>query len=1043
VVTVTGDRGRVPFALIGVLLLVTSATLATTVDPARPPTDSESAVVVDRATATAQTELREAVTAASREAAVNPVVEPADTPAGRVLDDETPFRDALALRIYLRARERLSDIRVRQGAVSGSVSLPPVSSTEDVRAAIERVRIRRADDNGTGIRVTIQNVSVRTHRRGRVRSRTTIAPNVTVVTPVLAAHDRVSTYQERLDADVTERGLSQRLTTQLYALAWSRGYLQYGGVPISNVVSNQHVGVIANEALLDLQRRTIGHVDPRGRRTLSAAAARTTARDLTVATGTDSRVTDAVLKGPTKPTASEIEGLEPPRRSGPDEERRVAIDETADRAFVDVLDDGTIERTIQSAYAVEVRTVGRVEGDRHVTVTPPERPGENWTLVDRRRNRSHRHRNASVEAPTVPDGWHAFETYSRQTVLTERVVHVWERPVEGPNGTIETERTTTASTGTTRQNVSVAVVGRHTHTSPAPNRSIRTAHERGAGPLEGPNLASARERAIERLVEHRGGRAAVLEDAARRGPGSERHTIPLDVPANATEWAYRDLMELREQVRALSVSVEQGRAGSYQTSPPVALARELERERERLLDAPATYDSTATKARIAVRAAYLDRVRSRLATRAADRRERSGAFAQQLDAAGTSLDAVQQSLEARERPTPDQQPRLDGVGGPTRLTADSAPAYLTQAELTRANDPAIENRTHPLVARNVNVFSVPHQTVADTATDGLFGDAAGVRLDTAARTLNATNRTLAGVNDSAVFRDGRDANLTDAAARRMDRRKANVSELYRERNELRTEVASASDHVVAGQRSVLAGQGIGRDPADRDAMVDAALAPWNTTHARALALANGSVSRRLTVIANRRAGLSVTDRDRLALRLNESRRETLGEQAGRPNVDAVNATRSVTQSVVRELAREASAAGAERVTKRGAGRVMNRTFDAMPAGLPLAPVPGSWYVTTNVWHVTIRGEYARFGVRVFQGRPTTPGSEFAYARDGENVTLDVDDDGEEERLGRSTRVSFGASATVLVVVPPGKTGVGDTNGVTVEESAGWPEPGPE
>jgi len=98
------DRGRVPFALIGVLLLVISATLATTVDPARPPVDSDSAVVVDRATATTQTELREAVSAASRDAAADPVVEPADTPVGRVLDDERPFRDALALRIYLRAR---------------------------------------------------------------------------------------------------------------------------------------------------------------------------------------------------------------------------------------------------------------------------------------------------------------------------------------------------------------------------------------------------------------------------------------------------------------------------------------------------------------------------------------------------------------------------------------------------------------------------------------------------------------------------------------------------------------------------------------------------------------------------------------------------------------------------------------------------------------------------------------------------------------------------------------------------------------------------
>lgn len=1033
------DRGRVPFALIGVLLLVSSATLATTIDPGRPPSDSETEVVTERTTATVQTELREAVTTASRAAAADPVVDPADTAAGRLLDEETAFRDALRLRIYLRARDRLSRVAVRRGEVTGSVSLPSTETRAKRRAAIDRVTIERADDDGTAIRVTVENVTVRTHRGGQVRSRTTISPTVTVVTPVLAAHDRVSTYQRRLDAGVTERGLSQRLTTQLYALAWSRGYLQYGEVPISNVVSNQHVGVVTNEALLDLQRETIGHADPRGRRTLAVAAARTAARDLTVATGTDSRVTDAVLSGPTKPAASDIEGLEPPRRSSPDERREVAVNETADRAFVDVLDDGAIDSTIRDAYSVEVRTVGRVEGDRHVGVSAPRPAGSNWTRVDKRRERSIRHRNVSVAPPPIPDGWHEFETYGRETVVTERAVGVWERQVAGPNGSVEVQRRTTDRTGTSRQTVTLAVVGRHDRTSPAPVRPIRRAHQRGAGPLEGPNLADARERARERLIDSQGGRSAALEYAVHSGPDSDVHTIELEVPANASEWAYRDLMEVRERVRSVAVEVRQGRVGSYKSNPPAALARAVEREWARLIDAPSSYDGAATKAQIAVRVAYLDRVQARLRARADDRRGRADAFGDRLDEAGTSIETLREGLDARGRPPSDRQPRLDGVGGPVALTADGAPAYLTQASLSHDDDPAIENSSRPLVARNVNVFTVPHQTVSDSLVDGLFGDRSGVRLDTAARTLNATNATLAEANAAAVD----DEAVRRADARRPERHAENVSALTRERDALRREVASANKHVLDGQRSVLSRRAVAGGASEREAMLRDAVAPWQTTHDRALALANGSVSRRLVALAGRRADFSVAARDRLAIRLNATRRAALREPGGRPDTDAVDASRSRTQTVARELAREAAAAGAERATKRGYGAVVNDTFEAMPAGLPLAPVPGSWYATTNVWHVTVRGEYARFGVRVSQGRPTTPGGEFVYARDGETVSLDVDDDGSPERIGRSTRVDFEATATVLVVVPPGKTGVGDTNGVAIEESEGWPDPGPE
>jgi len=189
--------------------------------------------------------------------------------------------------------------------------------------------------------------------------------------------------------------------------------------------------------------------------------------------------------------------------------------------------------------------------------------------------------------------------------------------------------------------------------------------------------------------------------------------------------------------------------------------------------------------------------------------------------------------------------------------------------------------------------------------------------------------------------------------------------------------------------------------------------------------------------------LSTAERDQLAMRLNASLSESLRAEGGRPNTDTVNKSRSATQLMAREMARTVASKAADRATRRAYRKTMRRSFSAMPSGLPLAPVPGYWYATTNVWHVDVEGEYARFGVRASQGRPTTPGGEFRYVRDGESVTLDVDQDGQRERLGRATKVRFNVSATVPVVVPPGKTGVGDVDGVMVEKSAGWPDPGGE
>jgi len=114
-------------------------------------------------------------------------------------------------------------------------------------------------------------------------------------------------------------------------------------------------------------------------------------------------------------------------------------------------------------------------------------------------------------------------------------------------------------------------------------------------------------------------------------------------------------------------------------------------------------------------------------------------------------------------------------------------------------------------------------------------------------------------------------------------------------------------------------------------------------------------------------------------------------------------------------------------------------LSSVPSGLPVAPVPGYWYATLNVWDVSVRGAYERFTVRAPTGS-ATPGDadgSVAYTRQNRTVTLDVDADGDPERLGRTTRVSFETGTVVVVVVPPGPPGVGDTDGNSDERSPGW------
>ncbi|MFC7177187.1 DUF7286 family protein [Halosegnis marinus] len=555
---------------------------------------------------------------------------------------------------------------------------------------------------------------------------------------------------------------------------------------------------------------------------------------------------------------------------------------------------------------------------------------------------------------------------------------------------------------TTRERVRVAVVGRHDG-GPAPVREIEPVHERG-GVLDGPNLGAVGERATDRLVAERGGTDAVARRAVAGTLGPNRTTLSGEPPDELRAWVYRDLVGLRERVRNVSVAVERGAVGTYDANPAAALAAAVRERRAALLDAPPTYDGVADRARVAARAAYLDAVLSALDRRADRRRDAGDRFASVLADHGLSRDRLGALLDARGEVSSGANGTVSGE----RVAVEGAPAYLSLSRVDRAATDARGNgSTVPLAARNTNLFTVPYGDVADSVVGELFGERR-VRLRSAARALRGAEGVAAETDDERA--SARRERIRDAVRAAVDRR----------REALRHRLAEA---------------GVGSSSDDRRAVVAAGLDRWTTPATRALALANGSAAAAVAGVAAERYPETVAEteaRDRLRLALRAA--ATSGD--GVPQ-SAVNAGVTATRRLATEAATRAAARAANRTATVATERVerrLGRSLARVPSGLPVTPLPSQWYATTNVWTVEARGAYDRFVVRSREG---FPGRTLAYVRDGGAVGIDWDGDGDAEHAGRASEVDLSVETAVVVVVPPGGQGVGDTDGNADERSAGW------
>ncbi|ELK54216.1 hypothetical protein D320_11198, partial [Haloferax sp. BAB-2207] len=536
-----------------------------------------------------------------------------------------------------------------------------------------------------------------------------------------------------------------------------------------------------------------------------------------------------------------------------------------------------------------------------------------------------------------------------------------------------------------------------------------------AARLDGENFAAAADAAADMVVT-RGGFDDIACDVVTGTPPEPRQTTA-PMAAGLDRWVRSDLIALADRVRDRRVTVSARRVAAGEVNPAAELASDLRADRSDLVDAPAAYDGVADRARVAVRATYLDRVLATLDRRANQTAAASDAANNESkDAEFGSLSEAVRAEEVARAALGDS--RADGANGTAnesgvRFVPDADPMYLSLGGLDGAAVPTVARggTYHPLVARNTNLFTLPYGDAADTVLEPLFGANRRVPLRVAARTLLAADSTLENTNAT-----------NETLADRRDRLETAV-----DRSVVPAE--EAARHTLRDHTN--------HSVTERQRILERSLGAWDDPAHRALAITNGSAARAIAVEA---AAPGTVEADLLELRLDDAFRAVRSDRSTtvpqRLTNRTVETTRTARQQAVSDTATDAAMSATEDAVADRLNDTLDSRFDTsfkrIPAGMPVAPVPGSWYATVNVWDVAVAGEFAQFRVHA-----RGDAESLTYARDGSTVALDWDDDGTAETVGRGDRVSFDVETTIVVAVPPSGVGVGDIDGDADERSEGW------
>ncbi|ACM55795.1 conserved hypothetical protein [Halorubrum lacusprofundi ATCC 49239] len=1059
------ERARVPFALIGVLLLVTSSTYAAGIaDQGLIGEDRSVERAVERVDADSTAALRAAARQAAHDAAAEPVTRAPDGSAAGSEDGHgstavrngSAFEDAFRIRLAIAGSEALAAVDAEVGDVTATASLPAVDGPSELAAARDRIRVEPAA-NGTATRVTFEGVETTATRSGRTVVERTEDRTVVVAVPTLAAHERTERFEERLNRGPVEGpGLGRQITASLYAMTWARGYGQYAGAPVENVLANRHVELSTNAGIVRTQRDVFGTSDPNARGGVARATARTGVTDLLKPTGVDEGSwTEAVLSAPTPGVRdgpgerdgsgeNDTPGDQPSEDAAfefgeerTDERTSVPVGRAADEGATRVYDD--LDAIIESAYRVEARvetsTTQVVDGGRPTPPTPS--PSEftttgDWERVDLTRTE----RSPIISGSGVPEGVPSgivdpgervsFGLETREATVKRVAVAEWERVTveRGPNGSVVDERVhraTTRDAVTDHYRVRVSVSGEHAPTDGAPDRATATF---GAGDAsDGPDLRDTPPIArVDLDVDTENGVDRITEDAISGGEVTRSTTVVGSRSEADRNAVAADVAALASDVRDIETEASMEDAAVGEAEPYADLADAIRDRRAELVDAPVTYDGAADRAGTAARTAYLDAVIDELESAASDRERATDGFLDRVNSAFDGPD-VGDALASREaaRDSGTYAIGEDGPGGAVTFEPNGSPGYLPRTTVDgEAVDGVDGTTTRPLAVRNVNYVTVPYGEVSSGVVDRILGTEDTVRVGTAGRSLLLANDALAADDDPDLRAD------RDALARQID---------------------GSLDEVDGALGSTLRVRtSLSRD--ERRRALDEAAASYGSPGERAVAVGDGSYPDRVAAEAASVGSLSRAAEEALAANLRVATRTAAGRDAVRVPTRFVDETTSGARVLLRDRMEKAVENQAARAGKAATGKVSEKAVKELGekwsmkpartvgAGLPVAPVPGYWVTTVNAWRVQIRGEYPRFALRANVG---TPDKRFTYVRSEGDVTVDVG--GETVQLGKTEPIAFEAETVVAVAVPAGPPGVGDVDGTRDERSGGWPCPG--
>ncbi|GAB3686194.1 hypothetical protein GCM10028857_17880 [Salinarchaeum chitinilyticum] len=1008
------ERGRVPFALVGVLLLLGSVAIATvSFDGGR--VDRDAALAGDRAESVAETALRDATRDAGATAAANPVVAPADTEFGSLLDGDRPYRSYLELLIAIQFREALRGDGQRVADARATVNLTPITDADSAEAAMDRVSVEATSRGIVAVEVT--GVPIEITRDGHLvdtRYRT-ITANVT--TPTLTLHDRTTTFQERLNGETLEPGsLSRGLTGGLYGLGWTRGYGQYSGLPIDDVIANRHVELVTNLAVLDAQRSTFGNSNQQAEQGLAAATAQVVANEtIGVQAG---GFLDAALPGPNQddPTFGDV--ASPPTRT-----TVVGVNGTADAALADLIDEGStaeggvVPHDAERPWAYPLETIVRtgisLEAELETTKSVGERElheqalstAGDWMRVETIGTES-------VEAVDVGpgDGSLPSETYGWSRTLTERRTVVIEETATAKYRNVVNDSVRYGQV-TFRRPVDVGIALEH---QPLDREWIPSAL---APDTDGWRYESLAEKAETALVDDAGGVDAIARSVATDESIARSSVVSPDDLADESDTVYEHLATLRDELRDVQTTTELAML-TTDADPSAELRGKLKAEGDSYRNVPTTYDDLDQRAAVAARNVYFERVLQRLKARSLGMDGTQSAIQDKVDQLSTlpsvGLNTLLETGLNYARPEPatlDTEapaPALD-------LTVDADPGYLDLDEVngTAVPPPTDENGSYyPLAAKTTTVDSLPTDDMASKfagiAVNLFDSPTKRVPLAMAARSLDGANAIPGSAAGSTGF----------------------VAKREQLREKIRNGVDAVDEAAVEALRSET---GLSED--DAAGIVDAATVQFGGPAERALAYDDGSA---LTAIGEKAAhheDVSNVTADRAEMVVRERVTARLGDDAAQVKLSVVESVTDRAKTIAEDAIATKTEAAADSVKQRLADRFGRAPVIGM-RGIPLVPFPGWWAATGNVWRVEVAGTYAGFSVRAAQGGPSG-GGHVSYVRDGQPVAVDVTGDGSPELLGNASRISFEASTTVAVVVPPSGGGVGNGNTGFKQTSDGW------